>query len=265
MLGSGADHLLSRRTGWLPWLLAAATALAHPDLAVQIEALDHAIGAQPGHASLYLRRGDLHRRHGDFAAAEVDFATARQLDPALAALDWREARALVDAGRPAEGEALLDRYLLLNPADPAALEERARARSLQGLHLAAAGDLAAAIAHAAHPAPVLFSRHALELARAGGLHFQAARAVVEDGQKRFPGEVALLAFGVDLDLAMDEAASARKQILQLPLALRELPAWTRRDVLASCLEARPDAKCLAQARAQLAMVLEASPAAHADR
>lgn len=225
----------------LSLVLLTGNAVAHPDLEQQIVVLNEAIRANPGAADLYLLRGDLHRRHGDWDAAQTDFNTARVLDPALTDLDWREGHTLVDAGQLAAGEALLTRFLERYPGHAGALETRAQARSMQGRHREAAEDFAASIAHGKQPAPVLFSNLAVEWLAASPPDANAAQAVLEQALQRFPAEVSLQGLAVDLALAEGRVLRARQLLETADPALQRLPQWAWRQNLATCLAGGADA------------------------
>lgn len=243
MFRSGIHHvLISWRLPLLVALLALpAVVFAHPELQEQIDLVSAQIEADAGNACLYLKRGNLHRRHQDWEAAYRDFGRARELDPDLPDVDWLEGRTLVDAGRYREGERLLNGYLETAPESASALQTRARARSSLGRHLEAAADYGSAIEHAEHPSPGLFDFQARELAAAGPEHFPEATTVVTAGLARFPGEVSLLGLRTDFALAAGEAAISRQQLDQLKPGLETLPQWELRLALTRCLEGKQSA------------------------
>jgi predicted Zn-dependent protease len=220
------------------WVTAA---VAHPDLEFQIEALDAAIRAQPENAVLYLDRGDLHRRHGDLPAAQADFSMARKLDPRLADLDWREGRALAEAGDVVAAERLLSRFLALDPDHPGALEQRALVCSRQGRHQEAAADLELAIQSSQNPAPGLYTRLVVEWLAADPTEPGPARQWLAVAMQRFPAEVSLLGLAVDIELSQSQASAARRLLQASPPALRQLPQWVWRWALLGCLEGDPQA------------------------
>ena len=238
MFCSGIHYvLISWRLPLFAVLLALPTVVfAHPELQEQIDLVSAQIEADAGNADLYLKRGNLHRRHQDWEAAYLDFDQARDLDPALTDVDWLKGRTLVDVGRYQEGERLLNGYLETVPDNASALQTRARARSSLGRHLEAAADYGSAIKHAEQPSPGLFDFQAQELAAAGPENFPKAAAVTTAGLARFPGEVTLLGLRTDFALAAGEAAVARRQFDQLKPGLETLPQWEFRLALTECLE-----------------------------
>ena len=69
-------------------ILTSPVAHAHLGVDEQIRVMDKLIEAKPGEASLYLRRGELHRIHRDWSNAEKDYLHARKLDPDLVSVDF---------------------------------------------------------------------------------------------------------------------------------------------------------------------------------
>ena len=80
-------------------LVSGAIAVAHPEIDSQIARLDAEIADRPQEPELYLRRGELHRIHRSWAAAEADFLAARKIDAGLAAVDFHLGRLQLETGR----------------------------------------------------------------------------------------------------------------------------------------------------------------------
>ncbi|MCB9832731.1 MAG: hypothetical protein H6807_09675 [Planctomycetes bacterium] len=102
-------------------VLIALLALApHGELDEQIRELDRRIAAEPSRLDLRLRRGELHRIHGDARSALVDFDFVLGRDPDQRDLHFFRALALrdLDRSRPARRE--LDRHLAARPDHPEA-------------------------------------------------------------------------------------------------------------------------------------------------
>lgn len=74
-------------------------AAPHGDLHERIAAVTEKIKANPNDAALYLERGDLHRRHGDWATAHADFDTAAEKNPGDFAVLYYRAQAWYDEGK----------------------------------------------------------------------------------------------------------------------------------------------------------------------
>lgn len=210
-------------------------AWSHPDLLLQIEELDLALVSNPADADLLTRRGDLYRRHEDFAAAALDLAAARTAQPDYPPLDLYEGMLLLDTGNPAGAEELLSRYLREHPQQASAWILRAQARLAMGQGEQAAQDYAQAVRYADQPSPEMYRDWSLALVAAGTDHWNAAREVVDTGLERFPRDVALLALGSDIALAANQPDIATAYINRLPPAITRLDQWQARHALTECL------------------------------
>ncbi len=208
---------------------------AHQELLSQIESLDAQLLERPGDPVLLLKRGDLYRRHGDYDAAQQDFAAAGQATPPPPDLDFFAGRLQLEAGRPDAALMSFNRYLAAHPGHVKSLTLRAEVFMALDQPVKAATDLGQAIGRSQNPSPGLFRQQALAFVSAGAGRWPDARTVIEDGLSRFPAEVSLLGLGTDLALALDDAESARQYISNLPAAVREFPQWRERLDLALSL------------------------------
>lgn len=242
-------------------LLAPANRLfAHPDLLLQIEQLDREIATHPQNAELLARRGDLHRRHQDYAAASSDLNAARAADPGYALVDLLEGSLFLDTGRPDRAEQSLSRYLATHPEHAAAWILRARAWLGLDKPASAAEDLQKAIATAGKPGPEVYRLLVLSLAAQGADRGDAALRAVNAGLARFPVEVSLLALGADIALGLDRLGEADSYFRRLPDAVRALPQWQSRMAVADCMSTTGGpqrAACAARARENLDRQVEA--------
>ena len=127
---------------------------AHAELEVQLKAVTARIAARPGDAGLYLRRGELHRVHGDWDAAERDYVLAKSLDPDLAVVDFCRGHMLLRSGRTAEAALALETYVRARPDDPRAHALRAEALAALGRSREAAQDYDRALALASDQEPL---------------------------------------------------------------------------------------------------------------
>ena len=207
---------------------------AHSDLRLQIDELTRQLELKPDNPELLLRRGDLQRRHENWALARADFTTVREIQPENPSVDWFEGRMEVEAGRPQEGVKLLDRFLLSQPQQVIALQNRAQGYLLLEQPLLAARDFQMVIQVSDNPAPALFSANALALVAAGSDYFPDAMKVVSKGLSQFPGEMALTEIATDLSLAQADTDTASKLVKQLPAAIQKLPQWQIRIALLDC-------------------------------
>ena len=228
---------------------------AHVALDRQIADLDARIAAHPADATLYLKRGEVHRSRSDWKAADDDYRRAHELDPALEAADFHLGRMLVEAGRPAEGIPSLDRFLAKHPDHPGALAVRARARARLGRNLEAAEDYSRAIAQHGpqRPAdPDLYIERARALAEAPEPRLAEALGGLEDGMAVLGPLVSLGLYAIDLEARLRRFDAALVRIERLAtLSPRKESYLVKRG---SILEAagRPD-----EARRAYALALEA--------
>jgi tetratricopeptide (TPR) repeat protein len=244
------------------------TAPGHPDLLLQIENLDAQINSGPASAEMYLKRGDLYRRHEDLEMAARDFAAARQLAPDHPLLDFYDGQLYLDSGDPVSAEAHLARYLGLNPRDAKAWVLRGRA-SLQLNNTENAADFfAEAIANSEYPSPELYRLQILSTLATGESHWRSAGQVADNGVLQFGTEVNLLGLAIDIALATNQPDKAGGYLDQLPQALQSLPQWTDRLSLLRCFGNQAMAasgECLSRARQALNDQVEAFTSSQAFR
>lgn len=184
-----------------------ADALAHGDLHEAIDAVTKVISSSPDDSALFLRRAELHRMHGDWAAAEADYATVRRLRPDLEVVKFCVARIRLAQGREQAAMQLLDGYLAKCPADSAAHAVRADLYDKRGDWQQADADLAAAVASS--PEPHYATRRA-ELLEKHGQPAEAARCL--DEASRAHGRVPVLeqqALEIEMRAGRADAALAR--------------------------------------------------------
>ena len=89
----------------------------HGDVHRAILALTKKIAQGPASASLHLRRGQLHGIHKDWAKAERDYRRALDLEPSMLVARRALAGTFLRAGRPAEAEREVRRFLAACPGD----------------------------------------------------------------------------------------------------------------------------------------------------
>jgi tetratricopeptide (TPR) repeat protein len=227
---------------------------AHPDLMLQIESLDIQLESNPTDTELLLNRGDLYRRHGNYAAAAEDFAKARKVSPDYSLLDFYAGRLLLDSGDAKAAELHFEKHLSVHP-------EHAKAWSLRGetnIRLnqpeLAAGYFANAIFHAQSPSPALYRSQILSLLSVGQTRWEEAGELTDQGLKHFGLEVSLLGLGIDIALASNQPLKAMQYLESLPAALGALSQWQIRLQNTNCLvstDTQASARCLQQARVHL--------------
>ena len=218
----------------LTWFGAGVPARAHPAIDAQIEDLSARIDDAPADANLYLRRGELHRIHRDWAKAESDYLTSLRLDPQLAIVHYCLGRLKLDSGKPAEALEFLDRYLKQRPADPEGLAARARVRAALGEHVAAAKDFTGAIENAPNgaPRPEYFLERARSLEAAGPSHLEDALSGLDEGVEQLGDVITLKLYAVELELARDNHEGALKRLDQISSqSVRQEPWLVRKATI----------------------------------
>lgn len=190
-------------------------AFAHVDVDRQLADLTERIARSPDDATLYLRRGELHRIHRDWVQAREDFDRARLIDSTLSVVDLCLGRMLLESGRPAEAMATLDRFIVARPDSAEGFIVRARSMVRLGRNLEAAADYTSAIAlgdeAGSPPDPDLYVERARALAAEGDVHAVEAIRGLEDGSARLGHPVTLETEAIDLEtsLGLHDAALER--------------------------------------------------------
>ena len=207
--------------------------MAHPDLERQIADVTAQIAVSPQDADLFLRRGELHRIHRDWPAAEADFKHARELEPRLVKVDFHLGTVALEAGRPKDAKKLLDRFLAREPDHALGLVTRARALVELGEPLAAVKDYTRALAHDEAPDPAYYLERARALESAGRDHLTAAVAGLDEGLARLgqPITLALLAIDLDVERGAYDPALARVDRLAAEASRKESWLVRRGEIL----------------------------------
>ncbi len=189
-------------------------AWTHGDSHDRIEALGEQLNQQPENASLYLRRGQLHRQEGRWDAALRDFERALELDPNLDEAVLMRGITLLDARSPTAAIAALDLFLLRSPAHHVGLLARARAWASLGAGHAAARDFSRVLAE--RPSVDLYVERARALASMGSGYIEEALHGLDEGIAALGPNVVLIDVAVELDLARGEAEKALARLAQRP-------------------------------------------------
>jgi tetratricopeptide (TPR) repeat protein len=235
------------------------SASAHPEIDWQIRELTARIAENPQDTELLLRRGELHRVHGDPVAAEADFRLARAVDPTLDVVDFHLGLLRLDAGRLAEADALFTRSLEKRPSYAPALAQRARAREAAGRHLDAAADWERAIAADPRPAPDQYLGLADALAAAGPEQLGRAVQHLDRGLVALGQPVSLQLRAVELELLRGRTDAALARIESIATrSPRKEPWLVRRAEILEQAGRREDAR---KSYAEALAAIEALPAA----
>jgi tetratricopeptide (TPR) repeat protein len=196
---------------------------AHGDLHRQIADATARVEREPDRAALYLRRGELHRAHRDWAAALADYDRAAALDPALAAVDLGRAAVWLEIDRPAEALESAERHA---GALPEARLLRARALARLGRAAEAADEWGRAIAALARPRPDHFVARAQALADAG--RPEEALASLDEGIERLGPVVSLDLPAIELELRLSRVDTALARVERQAAASPRKETWLLR-------------------------------------
>ena len=211
-------------------VLATASALAHGDLHLQIEDATKLIAQQPGNADLYLKRGELHRAHQDWDAAQADYDFAFTLKPSLAVIDLARGKMFLEANWPLSALVALDRFLLGHSNHVDGLSTRARTLVKLGRRLEAVRDYSEAINHAAQPGPELFLERSQALTNEGPAFVDQAIKGLDEGITRLGPLPVLLQSAIEMELKQNnfDGALARLERISPQFGSRQETILVRR-------------------------------------
>lgn len=228
------------RLFWFGVLMAVCkAALGHPEIDLQIQEASQQITQYPANADLYLKRGELYRRHSDLGLAREDLEKARTLEPSHRLLNWYEGRVALDARDFPVANQKFSLYIESEPAHAPVFYLRGMARDGLGQYLFAAEDYARSIGLSKNPAPALFRSQALSLIAAND--WQASGHIINAGLSRYPREVSLLGIAVELSLIRQDTHQALAYFTRLPERLRSLPQWRFRKAVWHCVSGEQEA------------------------
>ena len=171
---------------------------AHGDLHEQIAEVTRQIARRPDDARLYVKRGELHRFHGERDAALADYDRAARIDPTMAEVDLGRGKTLLEAGRPAPARAALERFLERRPDHAEGRLSLARALVRLRRPLEADAEYARAIRLVGQPKPDLYFERATALASSGRIDVLRIR-VLDEGIERLGSLAALEELAVSLE------------------------------------------------------------------
>ena len=209
--------------------------LAHPGIDVQIADLTERIAATPNDARLYLRRGELYRLHRDWKEAESDLRHARKLDPELNVVDQSLGRLMLDAERPKEALAPLERYLAKRPTDTRTLALLARTYMQLGRHLDAATAYSTTIASVSDgkPRPEYYLERARALKLAGPQHVEATLKGLDEGLRELDEPITLQLLAIEVEMLHKRYDGALSRIDRIIEGAARKESWfvRRGDIL----------------------------------
>ena len=203
-------------------------AQAHGDLHLQIVELTKEIEKDPRNPDLYLRRGELHRAHSDFDAAQADYDHAFALDPKLPTLDFAKGRMFLDANWPLSSKIALDRFIAKNPNHAEAFVTRARALVKLNQRLAAVEDYTRAIDLTAEGRPELYLERAQALVAEGTNNLNAALKGLDEGVAKLGPLVTLHLYALDLEVEAKRYDAALTRLEQVMARSPRKETWLER-------------------------------------
>jgi tetratricopeptide (TPR) repeat protein len=200
-------------------------ARAHSDLHERIASLTQQIKRHPRDARLYLKRGELHRFHSEWQAAEKDYDRATKLDPHLVAIKLERGKLFLATQRPQEAKLAFDQFLTLQPDHTSALLLRARTLVQLHQHVAAAADFTRALALMPEPTPDPYLERAQALISAGPDHFDEALRGLDEGITRLGPLVTLQLQAIDLECSLKRYDSALHRLAQVTAGAQRKEGW----------------------------------------
>jgi tetratricopeptide (TPR) repeat protein len=201
---------------------------AHPEIDQQIADASVQIEADPRNAQLYIRRGELHRIHRQWRAAEKDYRFARKLQPDLAVVDYFIGNLRLEMDRPRQAKKRLDRFLEQQPDHAKARIARARAWVSLGRPLEAAADYSRAIdAYGAdqRPDPAHYLGRARALVDAGSEHVDEAVRGLDEGLERLGRPVTLQLYAIELEAGRGRHDAALARLDQIASQADRKETW----------------------------------------
>jgi tetratricopeptide (TPR) repeat protein len=220
----------------LAWPIAPAAA-DDDDLQEMIIAITKQIKREPRNASLYLKRGELHRLHKDWDEALTDYNRAARLDPHLDEVNLARGRLYFDTGKLDQAKSLFDRYLAAHPCDVEALMTRVQLLVKLNQPLLAAEDYTRAIEAMERPKPEHYIERAQLLLSGGERYRDQAIRGIDEGIRKLGPIVTLELFAIEIEIADGkyDAAIARVERMEKQTARKEVWLARRGEILVKAL------------------------------
>lgn len=226
---------------------------AHVEIEEALARLNEHIASAPNDADLYLRRGELYAQHADRVAAEANYLRAAELSPRLARLDLLRGALALEAQRPGEARAHLDRAIALDPREAEAFILRSRSWSAEGHRSRALADFNVALVLLAQPRPELFLERARLCASPAAALRSLDEGIVQVGPVHTLQERAL---ALEDSLGRTDAVLARIDRMMAQAEHRETWLKRRGDVLARAGRTAEARSAYAAALAEIATLPE---------
>ncbi len=205
-------------------------AAAHEGLHEQLATTTRLIAEAPADARLYVRRADLYRRHGDWAAAWEDLRQAARHDESVEQLDVVRARLLLDCERLSEAREAVEQWLARRPDDGPAILLRAEIVTRCGTPAEALATWDAALSRIDARPDHYITRADVVLAGEGPRDELATRAVegLDGGLQRLGPAVALVQRAVELELELGRHDAALARVDAMAARFSRHERWTVR-------------------------------------
>jgi len=212
------------------FILAPEFLVAHGPLDEQIAQVTEEIARNPHDANLYLKRGELHRFHEDYPAAQKDYDHALRLDPALAVVNLCRGQMMLEAGWYEQALPHLNEFISQHPRHPEGLVARARVLAKLGKNLAAAADFTEAILQQAAPAPEHYIERAQALSAAGSesRDMEIALRGLDEGIQKIGPIVTLQLCAIELEVALRRYDAALQRLDQIMATSARKEKWLMR-------------------------------------
>jgi predicted Zn-dependent protease len=220
--------LLLLHVGFVLVLALPSLCFGHLWMHEQIADLTRQIKATPKDAGLYLKRGELHRAHEDWRAAQADYTQALHLDPTLDTARFGRARMFFEQGKAKEALPDINAFLAQHPEDPQGLLTRARIHARLKNSLSAAADFTRALAHIDKPDPEIYIERAQALIEAGEAHRDEALQGLEEGMRKLGPIVTLELPAIDIEVKKKDFAGALARIDRNIARLPRKESWLLR-------------------------------------
>ncbi|HUR46989.1 MAG TPA: tetratricopeptide repeat protein, partial [Candidatus Saccharimonadales bacterium] len=224
-----AAFLASNLTGW-----------SHGDMHGQIVETTKLIDKDPRNPSLYIKRSDLYRAHGDFDNAYADLEQASILDRRMEVLPLARGRLFFEANWPQSAKNALDQFLASHTNHVEAHALRARCLSKLGRRMDAVKDYSRAIAFSAEGAPELYLERAQTLSEEGTKYFPEAVKGLEEGMKKMGPLITLQLYAIDLEARQKNFDAALTRLDTVAAASPRKETWLARKGELLQQAGRPD-------------------------
>jgi tetratricopeptide (TPR) repeat protein len=201
---------------------------AHEAIDVQIEHINTLLKSTPENRTFFIKRGELHRQHGNHPLALRDFQHAKKINSSSGDTDFYIGRLRLEMNQADKALPMLRRFIHKNPGHSNALQYLGDAHfALDHFVLAARAYKQAATAEK-HPDPELFLKTVRAYEEAGPDYKKHSRKAIEQGILRLGPLVTLIMTGIQLEISQQDYAQALGLLEKLPEAVKNSPKWMLR-------------------------------------